>query len=448
MSTDIDVFIPVTYKVSDQSDYDIIFRVTYVIGESNVDIISQEVENVLGYIYFYSFYNTYFDFSLRNINFATYDILLDSTLSYVKNLKVDVVFDFTINDSINLYFDTNIDYNFFIQYNKTLDDLSINYDIYSQINFTNLLDVELTLSNKKMFSYNTDIYSSSMYNYSPLLVDVSVGKGCLSYINCDLVSSKEKISNCSIYSVYSCNYYIDSLFIDIQDTEGTISYFVEEIKCAKEQLVESVSYDIRLHSLYITNFSLDYKSFVYMYTYLTVDIIDYLFDVDALACYFSINGEVLISTYEVISSGIRLKCYIDDKFKHDGLFELYVHAFNVLGDTYTKKYNLLYGYNVEVYNFEFNNSEEIIVRGCATNVVECPNTECGSFKFNIRDIYNFNLNATILCTTTVDISASIEPQSTAFMYGKEYIIRIKNIKDFANNVMEELEFKFKIEDKS
>lgn len=148
---------------------------------------------------------------------------------------------------------------------------------------------------------------------------------------------------------------------------------------------------------------------------------------------------------------------LDDFNSLEGPIVFTAHAENQCGDTLEKDYYLTFGYVVEYKNvqdqldsMDYGFDNKIAVRVTAENYASCPKLSSLAWEFESKTQNNGDLGASITgrfhAWDYSDMTASIQPHSTAYFYGKEFTVVVK-AKDFAGNQMEPLNLKYRIEDK-
>jgi len=323
----------------------------------------------------------------------------------------------------------------------------LEYDLYGGV-LAYYIDInnEITLADAFFYYLYLDIYSSGGLLQPAYIMDTSTIEGRISYSVVDIYSTVFNIQNIN-FNVYSSKQVLKSIDLDMYLIYGNLSNIQNDAYSSQLAFEDSIKNDIRLHSLEIDNFSLPTNKYAYFGEYLTVDIIDILFEIDKVNTFFEISGVKVNTFFTDIANGVRASCFIDNIFVSDGDIYCKIVAHNKLNDLAEKTYVLLYGNSIELNSrikFDFN--KQVSVVGCANNEVNCPNTECNSFVFETQDYPSYNLKALISCVISEDITAEIYPQSTAFFYGREYEIVISGIKDYSGNYILPTKIVFRIEE--
>jgi hypothetical protein len=216
--------------------------------------------------------------------------------------------------------------------------------------------------------------------------------------------------------------------------------------------------DVDLYSLKISNFSLDEGEFTTASGSIYVDITDDECPVSVSGTYFLVDDQIVPVTFSAITDGYRMFYDPDDDFESlTGTTVFTVHAENECGKYLEEDYYLTFGYAVSYTNniglstgidYGFNN--KVAVRVSAENYATCPQLDALGWEFESKEQFNNDLSASIVGRfydgDYGDISAEIYPQSTAYFYGKEFVV-IVNAKDFAGNEMEQLTLTYRIENK-
>jgi len=201
-----------------------------------------------------------------------------------------------------------------------------------------------------------------------------------------------------------------------------------------------------LQTLFISNFSLGIEEWaVTSGLIFSVDVVDATHGVSTSGTYFVHHNQAVTTTYSGISNGYRFY-YAPTNMTDDGTIDLIIHAENLAGGIVEETYHLLYGFNVSFDELmDWGPGNEIITTIIAKNEAFCPNIEGESFSFETRDLWSYDLGATIHAVGYVDLGASIYPQSTTFFYGQTYRITISGVKDYHGNTMDPYIFTFTIE---
>lgn len=180
--------------------------------------------------------------------------------------------------------------------------------------------------------------------------------------------------------------------------------------------------------------------------YFSVDAVDHEYGISTSGSYFLHNGIQVVTTFSGIVDGYTMY-YTPLSVVSSGIFTITAHIQNNNSEVDEETYNLLYGYNAlfdEVIDWGPNKQVDVLVQ--ASNDVMCPNLEGEGFYFTTADLSSVDLGASIRAIESVDLNATIYPQSTFFFYGKTYTITISGVKDFSGNIMDPYSFTFTIED--
>ncbi len=413
-----------------------------------VTYLDTPIDSILYILIRFKNNDTYTDYTV-NLDLDTNELVLLSDTTFKTELKdslIDTQSKFKTETKLGWLINTQVSYYNDVTFHNKINILNHEVKLYDgTVPFINVLDNILYLSNSKMFETEFSVYSTKEKIFGDLLYDIEVGHGRIIYILGDVYCAIE--NNLSISgNVYCTKQNILSIINDIKDTTGNIINIQSDVY-SSILTMSSITHDIRLNSLHIINFSLHFEDYSYLGDYLYVDILDFLFDIDTTGSYFELDGEILLTSFINITNGVRAKCVIDDKFISNKEILIKVIASNSIGDLFYENYYLLFGYSVELNNsilFDYN--KEVLVHSCASNLVECPNNECNSFVFTTIDYPSYNLNASISCVVSEDLSAEIYPQSTAFFYGRSYRVIVSNIKDNSGNYLAPVVMEFTIED--
>lgn len=303
---------------------------------------------------------------------------------------------------------------------------------------------ELYIYGVKYYNTKVDVVCSALNSVS-LMIEVNQGNGKLVRIPTDVFTTDSKTP------------WLDS---DVFSTCSGISYINTETEVQSGKLlnvdvdvfstrlgIDGINTDFKTRSLFIGDFFIEQDRFTTASSIAWVDVVDYLYPINTYATYIEVNGVVASGIwFEDIPNGKRVFYDPLDDFYSTGVLTYSLHVESIIGEAEDKNFYLLYGYNVvpnEVIDWGPNNN--VVVRLEAQNLVFCPNKESKAFEFSTVDLKSFNLPCTIFPVGYVDLSMAIFPQSTVFYYGKTYTIKLKNVKDFAGNIMPDFEYTFTIE---
>ena len=246
---------------------------------------------------------------------------------------------------------------------------------------------------------------------------------------------------------YHVNTYPGGLSTELQIAPGRLTFMDVDIFSTKLGIGGGITSDLKTRSLFVGNFFIELHKFTTADTTAWIDLIDYLYPINTNNTCLYINGTMASGIYfEDIPDGKRLLFNPLDDFYSDGVLLYTVHVENIMGEVEEKDYYLLYGYNLQLNEVvDWGPHNKIIVRIAASNLAFCPNIEGEAFDFVTVDLESINLGFSIQPVGYVDLPIQISPQSKAFFYGRTYTIRLKNVKDFAGNIMPDLEYTFTIE---
>lgn len=200
-------------------------------------------------------------------------------------------------------------------------------------------------------------------------------------------------------------------------------------------------------TIVIDNFYMGVESWIPVadLNYFAVDVVDAANGISTSGTYFIHDGQIVPTTHSGISGGYT--CYYTPSGVYsDGTIDLTLHAENTVSGVEEQTFHLLYGYNLRFEELvDWGPNTEVITTIIASNLAFCPNTEGESFYFETRDLYSYDLGATIYPVGSVDLGAQIFPQSTAFFYGQTYTITVSGVRDYAGNQMSFYTFSFRVE---
>jgi hypothetical protein len=178
----------------------------------------------------------------------------------------------------------------------------------------------------------------------------------------------------------------------------------------------------------------------------SVDAVDSVNTIISGSSYFIHDGVQVITTFSGIIDGYHMS-YTPMDVSSSGAISLVAHVQNDVPETVEQTFYLLYGYNVKFEEWvDWGPLVQVDIRAQATNSVRCPNTVGEGFYFITADLESRDLGATIRAIESVNLGASIFPQSTCFFYGSTYKITVSGVKDFNLNEMPAYTFSFTIED--
>lgn len=317
-----------------------------------------------------------------------------------------------------------------------------------------LAEVDITFAGWVNFPILSDIYSVDSGITDAYYLDVLTINGGLLPHYLDIYSAVSTISGiecdvyCSLLDMVPIN-------LDVELIKGRVGY----INCAVYSTsvdIYSMSCDVGLFPLKITNFSLAVGEYTTASEYISVDILDDIYGVVTSGTYLEVDGEQLPVTFSGIDNGYRMFYNpINDFDTLNGPTMFTVHAENGNMDELEELFYLTFGYIVEYYNkpridsgFDYNT--KVTVRVTAENYASCPKVTSDGHRLITERRKNVNLGASIIgmfhAEDVSNLSAEIYPKSTAYFYGEIFTVVI-NAKDFANNIMDPIILRYKIEDK-
>jgi hypothetical protein len=239
---------------------------------------------------------------------------------------------------------------------------------------------------------------------------------------------------------------------DVELTLGRIEHILWEIYCGLQRVKHATNFEVDLLSLKISDLSIVEGQYVDADGTLCVDITDDVYNVVAGGCYFTLGDTVVSGILTTIDGGYRL-CYnpVDSFVSILDTVVFTARAENDHGDILTKDFYLTSGYVVEYDNVgqDYGWGNKIIIRMAAENFASCPKT--GVFAYEVETVAKESRDLVAIITgwpvmPYQDLPVVINPQSTAFFYGKTFKVELK-AKDYAGNEMVPFVFEFKIEDK-
>lgn len=310
------------------------------------------------------------------------------------------------------------------------------------------IDIDIFFSNVTYYSCTADLYCCLTDTPRTIEIDVEQGAGRITRLSTDIytVTSGTSYLNTSTYStVLGVS---GTLQVELTSTSGAITNMPVDIYSTALGVSASTSVDFKTRSLFTGDFFVERDQFVTASSIAWVDVIDYLYPINTDNTFFYVEGVLASGIYfEDIPNGKRM--YYDplNDFYSDGVLNYSIHAENSMGEVEEKDFYFLYGYDLQLDEVvDWGPNKQILVRAEAGNLVFCPGLAGAAFDFKTVDLTSFNLGCTITPVGFVDLAATIVPQSTVFFYGKTYTVRLHNVKDFAGNIMPDLEYTFTIED--
>lgn len=343
--------------------------------------------------------------------------------------------------------DAEVELYFAGYFQKVINDTIVSYRVnLGKVPTIRDTEVDMYIWGVKTFKCLADIFCTTMTS-GILNVDIEQALGRITKLDSDIFATrlKEEGLDTDIYSAVMSTATLDS---ELTTISGRISKTDVDIFSTKLGLTEGHPVDFKLRSLFTSDFFIEQDKFTTASSIAWVDVIDYLYPINTDNTYLTVDGTMASGIwFEDIPNGKRL--YYDplDDFYSDGVLTYSLHAESSIGEVEEKDFYLLYGYNLEPNEVvDWGPNKNVIVRVEAQNLVFCPNTEGEAFNFKTSDLKSINLKCTIRPVGYVDLPIKISPQSTVFYYGKTYTVKVKNVKDFAGNIMPDFEYTFTIED--
>jgi len=381
---------------------------------------------------------------------STYLSILDSmTTNCTQDDLVDIldtIFlahrnEFTYDLPIDWYltsFVFSIDNNTLMKFRVNLGTVPVSNDV----------DVDLFLSNVRYYNWKTDIFCCTANTSKVLEVDIVQGDGRVIGVPTDIYTAvlEAPYLNTSIYNATMSTSGV--LQVDLISTPGGITSVPIDIYTSVMGQSLPISTEFKTRSLFIGDFFIERDSFVTASSIAWVDIVDYLYPIDIDNTFFYVEGNLASGVYfEDIPDGKRMYYNPLDDFYSDGVLNYSVHTENTIGEVAEQEFYFLYGYDLQLDEVvDWGPNSTVLIRGEATNLAFCPNTAGAAYDFTTVDLTSFNLGCTIVPVGFEDLNIKIIPQSKVFFYGKTYVIKVQNVKDFAGNLMPDLEYTFTIED--
>jgi len=295
--------------------------------------------------------------------------------------------------------------------------------------------------------------------------ELTVISGAVNFYLSDIICAVSGTQNFD-FETYCCLENFSKIYSELTVILGSVDKLNCDFYCSG-QTVDYLSFDIDLLSLKISNFLPIEEDYAYVNDGISVDITDDVYNVLTSmsgipcsgTCCLKVDDEVVPVTFSGITDGYTMYYNPVDNFSSlTGSTTFTVHAENSNGDILERDYYLTYGYlvdydNIDRIGFDYGIDTQVLVRMSAENLATCPKYSADAYWFETRDYFQKDLNVSIIgelpdiISDEVSLGASINPQSTAFFYGKIFRV-VLNAKDFTGNEMESYEFEFKIEDVS
>ncbi len=357
---------------------------------------------------------------------------LVTILIALKNLDLT---DLEVELYLNGYLQTALN-DTIVSYRINLGKVPTDYDI----------DVDMYIWGTKFFNTEVDIFSATETN-DILDIDVQQDLGRITKIDSDIFAA---VLDQAWLDTYICNTTlgIRGIGAELTTQSGRLQDMETDIFSTQLGLEGAFPTDFKTRSLFTSDFFLERDKFTTASAIAWIDIVDFLYPINTDETYLYVDGTLASGVWFTdIADGKRLNYDPMNDFYTDGVLTYSLHAESSVGEVEEKDFYLLYGYNIETNEVvDWGPNSRIVVRVEAQNLVFCPNMEGAVFDFVTADLQSMNLNCTIRPVGYVDLPIIIYPQSTVFYYGKTYTIKVKNVKDFAGNIMPDFEYTFTIED--
>jgi len=291
--------------------------------------------------------------------------------------------------------------------------------------------------------------------------ELTVISGAVNFYLTDIICATSGTQDFD-FDIYCCLEDFSKLYSELTVISGSVDKLNYDVYCSG-QTVDYISFDVDLLSLKISNFLPIEEDYAYVNDGISVDITDDVYNVLTSTsgtpcsgtCCLKVDDEVVPVTFSGVTDGYTMYYNPVDNFSLlTGSTTFTVHAENSNGDILERNYYLTYGYLVDYDNkdrvgFDYGINTQVLVRMSAENLATCPKYSAESYWFETRDYSQKDLNASIIgelpdiVSDEANLGASINPQSTAFFYGKIFKV-VLTCKDFAGNTMPEFSFEFKI----
>ena len=355
------------------------------------------------------------------------DILLQNKNLELADVDVDLYFNTYIQDVVD---DTDI------EFKVTIGNIPYNNDTKVDVNFSGV----------KYFYLDSDIICSTATAPKSIQVDLLKESGRITKIPTDIYATTSGVVSVTSDLYNSRLYSGHDLLSDVQVSPGGFIYQYTDVYSTALGMT-CIDSDIKVRSLFIRDFFIEQEEFTTADSVVWVDIVDYVYPISETNTYLQVDGVTVSGVYfKPIDNGKRLYYNPIDDFYHTGVFTYFLHAESEYGEWAEKEFYLLFGYDVQLKDrSRWQADKTVVVRMEAKNLAFCPNLESEVFYFKTVKLEAVNLYCSISPVQYIDLNAEIYPQSKAFFYGKTYKIIIKNVKDYAGNVLEDVEYEFTIE---
>jgi hypothetical protein len=313
------------------------------------------------------------------------------------------------------------------------------------------------------YPWEFDLYCALEKNDEYINSELTVISGSVDFYLSDIICATSGTQDFDI-EIYCCLEDFSRLYSELTVISGSVDKLNYDLYCSA-QVTDYLSFDVDLLSLKISNFLPAEEDYSFVNDGVSVDITDDVYAVLTSAsgipcsgtCCLKVDDVTVPVTFSGITDGYRMYYNPTDDFSSlEGSTTFTVHAENSNGDILERNYYLTYGYLVDYDNinrigFDYGINTQVLVRMSAENLATCPKYSADAYWFETRDYFQKDLNASIIgeppdiISSESSLGAVINPQSTAFFYGKTFRV-VLNAKDFVGNEMEPYEFEFKIED--
>jgi len=340
---------------------------------------------------------------------------------------------------------------FFVQgfLNNGYNDVNYNFRVNIGTISTNIdTHNEVSLAAATYFGIVSNVFCVNSGTNNIISCDIKQNTGRVSLISDDIYSSELK----KLFvkkDIYSSDIKTEYLGSDVNISPGERTYIRNDLYNSKLKYGHSIVSDIKTRSFFVGGFFIEPDEFVEASSIGSIDIVDYIYDIEEESIYIQKDGTTLSGiTIEDIPNGKRVFFDPEDDYYSDGEIVLRVYAESSIGEVLDQEFYLLYGYNLELNEVVgWNPNSRVYIRSTASNKAFCKNYEGIAYYFDTVDYDSFDLGASISAAFNLnsDIGFSIYPQSTAFFYGKTYTVTVSGVKDHSGNVMAPFVYSFTIE---
>jgi hypothetical protein len=193
-------------------------------------------------------------------------------------------------------------------YNESIVDYEVND--YNCVELNTYVDI--TFAGWATFPFPTDIYSVDAGITETYLLDVITINGGLVPHYLDVYSTILTTSGID-FDVCCSLLDIEIINVDVEITTGRMGYINYDVysTAVKNPII---SCDVELYPLEIRNFSLGIGEYTTASGYISVDVLDHVYEITTSGTYFRVDDEIVPVTFSGIDNGYRMFYDPDDDF--------------------------------------------------------------------------------------------------------------------------------------